>query len=91
MVVGKMKVERKGIPIKHFVGLKSKMHSMLFDDGKEPNTAKGINTETKFNEFNGTLFDKNVIRHKIKRIQSKAHKIGTYKINKHHYRLLMIK
>ena len=55
MVVGKMKVEHKGIPIKKFVGLKSKMHSMLSDDGKESNTAKGINTAT---EFKDTLFDK---------------------------------
>ena len=34
MAVGKMTVEHKGIPIKKFVGLKSKMHSMLWDDGK---------------------------------------------------------
>ena len=80
MVVGKMKVEHKGIPIKKFVGLKSKMHSMLSDDGKESNTAKGINTATEFNEFKDTLFNKKVIRHKMKRIQGK--KIGTYKINK---------
>ena len=33
MVIGKMKVEHKGIPIKKFVGLKSKMYSMLSDDG----------------------------------------------------------
>ena len=82
MVVGKMKVEHKGIPIKKFVGLKSKMHSMLSDDGKESNTAKGINTATEFNEFKDTLFDKKVIRHKMKRIQGKKHKIGTYEINK---------
>ena len=30
MVVGKMKVECKGIPINKFVGLKSKLHSILF-------------------------------------------------------------
>ena len=35
MVVGKMKHEYKGIPINKFVGLKSKMHSMLSDDAKE--------------------------------------------------------
>ena len=34
MVAGKMKAEQKGIPIKKFVALKSKMHSMLSDDGK---------------------------------------------------------
>ena len=78
MVVGKMKIIYRGIPINKFVGLKSKMHSMLKDDGKESNTAKGINTATEFNEFKDTLFNKKVIRHKMKRIQSKKHKIGTY-------------
>ena len=35
MVVGKMKDEYKGIQINNkFVGLKSKMHSVLSDDGK---------------------------------------------------------
>ena len=81
MVIGKMKVVNKGISIK-FVGLKSKMHSMLSDDGKESNTAKGVNTVTEFNEFRDSLFNKKIIRHKMKRIQSKKHKLGTYKINK---------
>ena len=51
MVVGKMKVVNKEIPINKFVGLKSIMHSMLSDNGKESNTAKGVNTATEFNEF----------------------------------------
>ena len=54
MVVGKMKIVYRGIPINKFVGLKSKLHSMLSDDGKESNTAK-INTATEFNEFKDTL------------------------------------
>ena len=44
MVVGKMKDEYKEIPIIKFVGLKSKMNCILSDDGKESNTAKGVNT-----------------------------------------------
>ena len=71
MVVGKMKVAYKGIPIYKFVGLKSKMHFMLLDDAKESNAAKGINTATEFNEFKDTLFNRKVIRHKMKRIQRK--------------------
>ena len=55
---------------------------MSSNDGKESNTAKGINTTTEFNEFKDTLFDEKVIRNKMKRIQGKKHKIGTYKINK---------
>ena len=66
-----MKVEHKGIPIKKFVGLKSKMHSMLSNDGKESTTAKEINTTTEFNQFKDTLFHKKIIRHKMKRIQGK--------------------
>ena len=58
------------------------MNSMLSDDIKESNTTKGINTAVEFNEFKDTLFDKKVIRHKMKRIQGKKHKIGTYEINK---------
>ena len=51
-------------------------------DGKESNTAKGVNIATEFNEFKETLFNKKVVRHKMKRIQSKKHEIGTYEINK---------
>ena len=58
------------------------MHSMKNIDGKESNTAKGVNIATEFNEFKDTLFNKKIMRHKMKRIQSKKHKLGTYEINK---------
>ena len=58
MVVGKIKVGYRGVLINKFVGLKSKMRSMLSDDGKEYNTAKKVNTATQFNEFRETLFKK---------------------------------
>ena len=51
-------------------------------DGKESNTAKGVNIATEFNEFKDTLFNKKIMRHKMRRIQSKKHKLGTYEINK---------
>ena len=51
-------------------------------DGKEFNTAKGVNIVTEFNEFKDTLLNKKIIRHKMRRIQSKKHKMGTYEINK---------
>ena len=51
-------------------------------DGKESNTAKGVNLATDFNELKDTLFNKKVVRHKMKRIQSKKHKIETSEINK---------
>ena len=58
------------------------MYSMKNIDGKESNTAKGKNIATEFNEFKDTLFNKKVVRHKMKIIQSKKHKIGTYEVNK---------
>ena len=81
-VIGKMKDESEGKIIGEFVGLKSKMHSMKNIDGKESNTAKGVNIATEFNEFKDTLFNKKIIRHKMRRIQGKKHKMGTYEINK---------
>ena len=46
MVVDKMKVVNKETTIDKFVGLKSKLYSMLSDCGKESNTAKGLNIAT---------------------------------------------
>ena len=60
-----------------FVGLKSKMYFMKTIDGKESNTAKGKNIATDFNKFKDSWFNKKVVRRKMKRIQSKKHKIGT--------------
>ena len=77
-----MKDEFSGIIADEFVGLKSKMHSVIKIDGKESNTAKGVNIATEFNEFKDVLFNKKIIRHKMKRIQAKKHKIGTYEIDK---------
>ena len=81
-VIGKMKDEFVGVIIDEFVGLKSKMYLIKKIDSKEPSTAKGINIATKFNEFKDVLFNKKISRHKIKRIQAKKHKIGTYEIDK---------
>ena len=71
----------EGKIIDEFVGLKSKLYSMKNIDGKESNTAKGVNIATEFNEFKDTLLNRKIIRHKMRRIQSKKHKIGTYEIN----------
>ena len=81
-VIGKMKDEYGGVIIDQFIGLKSKMYSIKKIDGSESSTAKGVNIATEFNEFKDVLFNKKVIRHKMKRIQAKKHKIGTYEIDK---------
>ena len=49
---------------------------------KNPIRQKGVNIATEFNEFKDTLFNKKIIIHKMKRIQGKKHKMGTYQINK---------
>ena len=44
--------------------------------------SKGVNIATEFNEFEDNLFNKKVLIHKMRRIQGKKHKMGTYEINK---------
>ena len=81
-VTGKMKDEFGGVIVNEFVGLKSKMYSIKKIDGKECNTAKGVSIATEFDKFKDVLFNEKIIRHKMKRIQSKKHKLGTYEIDK---------
>ena len=72
-VIGKMKDEYDGVNVDQFIGLKSKTES---------STTKGVNIAREFNEFKDVLFNEKVIRHKIKRIQAKKHKIETSEIDK---------
>ena len=58
------------------------MYAIKRIDGRELNTAKGVSIATEFNESKDVLINKKIIRHKMKRIQAKKHKIGTYEINK---------
>ena len=41
-----------------------------------------MNVATEFDKFKDVLFNKKIIRHKMKRIQSKKHKLGTYEIDR---------
>ena len=72
-----MKVVSEGKIIDEFVGLKSKMHSMKNIDGKETNAAKGVSVATEFKRFKSALFKKKIMGDKMRRIQSKNHKLGT--------------
>ena len=81
-VIGKMKDEFGKVVVAEFVGLKSKMYSMKKIYGKEYNTAKGVSIATEFKKSKDVLFSEEIIRHKMKRIQSKKHKLGTYEIDK---------
>ena len=81
-LIGKMKDDFGGAIIDQFIGLKSKMYSIKKINGSESSTTKGVDIATEFNEFKDVLFNKKVIRHKMKTIQAKKHKIGTYEIDK---------
>ena len=72
-VIGKMKDEYGGVIVDEFIGLKAEM---------VVNLVKAVNIATEFNEFKDVLFNKKNIKHKMKRIQAKNHKIETYEIDK---------
>ena len=80
-VVGKMKEEYGGKSVLKFVGLKSKMHSILDESSNENNTNKGHNAFIEFQEFHDTLFQKMILRHTMRGITSKNHNLGTYETN----------
>ena len=80
IVIGKMKNEFKGKIICEFAGLKSKMYSLIIADNEEVTIAKGINKKIRRKEFINVLFNKKVMRHNMKIIQNKLHRIGTYDI-----------
>ena len=81
-VLGKINDELYGTNIIEFIGLKSKMYSLISNDDKEVTKAKGINKKLRHKECHDILFNKKVITHNMKRIQCKLHEIGTYDVFK---------
>ena len=81
-IIGKMKDEFKGKIISEFVELKSKKYSLISAKDKEVTKVKRVNQKIRHKEFVDVLFNKKVIRHNMKRIQSKLHRIGTYNVCK---------
>ena len=57
-VIGKMKDKYKRKPNSEFIGLKSKIYSILSDDGKNSNPAKRLNIALDFDEYKNILFNK---------------------------------
>ena len=78
-VVGKMKDEYGGKSIVKFVGLKSKMYSILDESNNKKSTNKGHNAFIEFHEFYDTLFKKKILRHTMRGIK---YNLGTYETNK---------
>ena len=77
-----MKDEYGEKSIVKFVGLKSKMYSILDESNNEKITSKGHNGFIEFQEFYNTLFKKKILRHIMRRIGSKNHNLDTYETNK---------
>ena len=62
------------------------MYSLVTVDNEEIKKAKGVSKyvveNTRHKEFLDILFNKKIMRHKKKGIQSKLHRIGTYVVCK---------
>ena len=87
LVVGKMRDETCGVPIKGFVGLKSKIYTLITEEKHESKKAKDINKnviddELKYEDYKNVLFNKSYMRNEMNRIQYKDHNIGSYRTNK---------
>ena len=54
------------------------MYSLISVDDEEVTKTKEVNKKIKHKKFVDVLFNKNVIRHNMKRIQSKLYRVGTY-------------
>ena len=57
-MLGKMKYEFNGVKIDEFVGLKSKMYSLIAENDLEVNKAKGVNLVLRHKEYFDVLFNK---------------------------------
>ena len=89
LVVGKMKDETGSVAIEEFVRLKQKMYLFLVDDRNEHKKAKCLNKNVvariSHSEYRDVLLNNECLKYSMNRIQSKNHKIGTYKITKFLY------
>ena len=81
-----MRDDFKGKIISEFIGLKSKMYLLIAVDNEEVKKAKGDNRnfakKIRRREFVDVVFNKKLIRHKMRRIQSKLHRNETYDVSK---------
>ena len=81
-----MKDQTGDITIEKFVGLKAKIYRFLVDDYSENKKANGVNRTViatiSHNQYWNVLLNNICLRDPMNRIQSKDHRIGTYKISK---------
>ena len=86
-VIGKFKDEAAGLPIVEFVGLRSKMYSLMKDNEQGSRTAKGIKKnvikqQLQHDNYKDVLFNKKQLRHEMRVIKSEKHLIGSYVVDK---------
>ena len=86
-VLGKFKDETAGIPIKEFIGLRSKMYSIMKDNNEGKKTAKGISRniikkELKHETYKEILESSSRMYSHMKCIRSKKHRLYTMDIIK---------
>ena len=85
--IGFLKLENAEKSISQFVGLKSKLYSMLFNDNTQKRTAKGLNRSVLKNNIDHShyldVIDKNnTYLCKMRRIQSREHHLKTIELSK---------
>ena len=85
-----MKDEYGGKSIVKFLGLKSKMYSILDEKINEKSTNKGHNAFIEFQEFQNTLIKKTILRELMTGIKPENHNLGTNETNKILYHVLRI-
>ena len=86
-VIGKFKDEAAGMPIREFIGLRSKMYSYVKDNGKNEKTAKGvrkyvIKKNITHHNYKDCLLNGKQMLHSMRTIRSDHHQIGSYQLNK---------
>ena len=86
-VIGKFKDETAGVPIREFIGLKSKMYSISLDNEKDSKKVKGVKRNVvrksiSHGDYYEVLHQSKVMHHKMKTIRSDCHQISSYEINK---------
>ena len=86
-VIGKMKMEYINSPITEFIGLRSKMYSLLFDNGEESKRAKGIvysvtKNDIKHYMYCNTLKTNDMMYSKMNVVRIDKHQLYTMTLNK---------
>ena len=79
-----MKDEFKEKIISEFVGLKSKVYSLIIINNEKTKKARGVNKNVvktiRHTKYIDVLFNKTLVRHKMEMNQSKFYRIGTYDV-----------